>query len=137
MIRTVHGILAGIGLLGSAGASFAQPGHDHHAAPANKPAALICPVMKGKISDPAKAPHLMVNNAPVYFCCAGCDANFKKDPAKYLTAAVKDPVTGKAFKVTAKTPKVEHHGALFLFASDQTKASFLKDPAGYAKPHHG
>src|SRR5262245_6785866 len=126
MTRTVTLLLAGLGLM--AGAALAAP-------PPAKP--VTCPVMKGKVDDPAHAPKLMVNNVPVYFCCGGCDAKLKQDPAKYLTADVKDPVTGKPFKVTAKTPKVEQGGGLFLFATDQTKATFLKNPAKYSKPQHG
>lgn len=134
MMRTLGTLLTGMGLLGSLAGALADPGHQH--APATK-GALSCPVMKSPIKDKAKAPHLMVNNVPVYLCCADCDKMLRKDPAKYVTASVKDPVTGKPFKVTTKTPKFEHGGALFLFSSAQTKATFLKHPGQYAKPHHG
>jgi YHS domain-containing protein len=96
--------------------------------------AATCPVMKTEIKDPAKAPKLMVNNEPVHFCCPGCDAQLKKSPAKYLKT-VKDPVTGKPFAVTAKTPKMEHGGGLFLFSSHATHEKFHAAPGKYVK--HG
>jgi YHS domain-containing protein len=115
--------------LGSVGAR--AQGHDKHA-PAKKHT-LICPVMKSPVNDPAAAPRLMVNNEPVYFCCPGCAPQVKKDPAKYLKQ-VKDPVTGKPFTVTARSPRMEHGGALFLFASAKTRDTFHAHPAKYAKP---
>ena len=65
-------------------------GHDHSAHEA-KPAAeagaavataqATCPVMGGKINRSVYTDH---EGKRIYFCCAGCDATFKKDPAKYL-----------------------------------------------------
>ena len=40
-----------------------------------------CPVMGGKIVKTIFADH---DGKRVYFCCAGCDATFKKDPEKYI-----------------------------------------------------
>jgi YHS domain-containing protein len=40
-----------------------------------------CPVMGGKIVKTIYADH---DGKRVYFCCAGCDATFKKDPEKYI-----------------------------------------------------
>jgi len=129
MIKSARIVLAGAALAFAAGSAFAAPDKT----PA-KTGALICPVMKGEIKDKAKAPKLFVNNEAVYLCCAGCPDMVKKDPAKYLTTAVKDPVSGKSFKISAKSPKVEKDGALFLFSSPQTQATFEKDPAKYIKP---
>ena len=128
-------VLGGAALALAVGGVSAHPGHQHSKAAGAHGAALICPVMKSPIKDRAKAPHVMVNNVPVYFCCADCPASFKKEPAKYLKSAVKDPVTGKPFKVTAKTPKIEHGDTLFLFSSAQTQATFRQHPGKYVKPH--
>jgi len=107
----------------------AQHAHPKHTA--------TCPVMKTAIKDTAKAPHLMVNKEPVYVCCPKCISAIKQQPAKYLKQ-IKDPVNGKTFIVTAKTPKLEHGGALYLFSSQATYshgAQFLK---GGGKGHgHG
>jgi peroxiredoxin/YHS domain-containing protein len=110
-----------------------------HAQVAGRPAVgkkppLTCPVMKAPVRDTAHAPKLLVNNEPVYFCCAGCGPQLQKDPAKYLKT-VKDPVTGKPFTVTAKSPKMEHGGALFVFSSAKTHETFHADPGKYLK--HG
>jgi YHS domain-containing protein len=106
-------------------------------APAASPAkgaSRVCPVMEHPVEDPSKAPKLLVNNEPVYFCCAGCADPVKKEPAKYLKT-VKDPVTGESFRVTGQTPKMEHSGGLFLFRSRATHEKFHADPGKYVK--HG
>ncbi|VGO21448.1 efflux RND transporter periplasmic adaptor subunit [Pontiella sulfatireligans] len=40
-----------------------------------------CPVMGGEINKEVFADH---NGMRIYFCCAGCDSEFKADPEKYL-----------------------------------------------------
>ena len=40
-----------------------------------------CPVMGYKVNKKLYADH---NGKRVYFCCASCDAEFKKDPDKYI-----------------------------------------------------
>ena len=60
----------------TAGAAAAHPGHQHARGSVAKSGALTCPVMKSAIKDKAKAPHVMVNNVPVYLCCADCPACF-------------------------------------------------------------
>ena len=49
-------------------------------ASAEKPQ-TICPIMGGKINKALFADH---DGKRVYFCCAGCQEPFKKDPAKYI-----------------------------------------------------
>ena len=44
-------------------------------------AQTTCPVMGGKIN---KAIFADYQGKRVYFCCAGCPAEFQKDPAKYV-----------------------------------------------------
>ena len=130
--------IAGMLIAGTALAASVAASQGSHPKPKAAKAPVMCPVMKGPVANQAKAPHLMVNNQPVYFCCPGCNEMLTKEPAKYLKQTVKDPVSGKAFKVTAKTPKVVQPHALFLFSSAQTKAAFEKDPAKYTKGHaHG
>jgi len=63
-------------------------GHDHSAAPnaaATAPAnsQTTCPILGGKIN---KAIFADYQGKRVYFCCAGCPAEFNKDPAKYVKA---------------------------------------------------
>lgn len=102
------------------------------AAPA-RAKSLKCPVMKGNIADPAKAPRLVVNGQPVPVCCPGCIGELRKTPAKYLPRLT-DVVTRKPFAVTASSPKLEHHGALFVFSGSQSAAAFKANPGKYSKP---
>lgn len=44
-------------------------------------AQTTCPLMGGKIDKKMFADH---DGKRVYFCCGGCPAKFKKDPAKYV-----------------------------------------------------
>ena len=43
-----------------------------------------CPVMGGKINEKVFTDH---DGKRIYFCCAGCDAKFQKDPENYLKKA--------------------------------------------------
>lgn len=40
-----------------------------------------CPVLGGKIN---KEVYTDYQGQRIYFCCSGCDTEFKKDPEKYL-----------------------------------------------------
>jgi YHS domain-containing protein len=40
-----------------------------------------CPVLAGDINKEVYADY---KGKRIYFCCAGCDAEFKKDPEKYM-----------------------------------------------------
>ena len=51
------------------------------AAPALAALQTTCPVMGGPINKELYADH---NDKRVYFCCAYCDGEFKKNPEKYL-----------------------------------------------------
>lgn len=42
-----------------------------------------CPIMGGAINQEVYTDH---NGQRIYFCCAGCDTQFKADPEKYLQA---------------------------------------------------
>ncbi len=44
-------------------------------------AQTVCPVMGGSINRSVYADYA---GKRVYFCCGGCPAEFKKDPAKYV-----------------------------------------------------
>ncbi len=58
--------------------------HDHGAAKTEAveaKAQTTCPVMGGKINKNVYADY---EGKRVYFCCAGCDKTFNKNPEKYL-----------------------------------------------------
>jgi YHS domain-containing protein len=87
---------AGFSLLGCGRGDSSAQGASSATSPATAPAAsgtdakapagtaqTVCPVMGGKIN---KAIFADYQGKRVYFCCGGCPAEFKKDPAKYVKA---------------------------------------------------
>jgi YHS domain-containing protein len=51
----------------------------------------ICPVRYEPIADLASAPKFEYGGKTYYFCCPGCDDEFKKDPQRYIDAAAPAP----------------------------------------------
>jgi YHS domain-containing protein len=49
-----------------------------------------CPVLGGNIDKNVYADY---KGKRIYFCCQGCDAEFKKDPEKYLKKLQEEGVT--------------------------------------------
>ena len=49
-----------------------------------------CPVFKGNVD---KSIYVDYKGHRIYFCCKGCDAEFKKDPEKYLKKMKSQGVT--------------------------------------------
>ena len=49
-----------------------------------------CPVLGGKIDKSVYADY---QGKRIYFCCEGCDKEFKKDPEKYLKKMQDEGVT--------------------------------------------
>jgi YHS domain-containing protein len=50
----------------------------------------LCPVLAGNID---KNVYVDYQGKRIYFCCKGCDAEFKKDPEKYLKKLQEEGVT--------------------------------------------
>ena len=90
-----------------------------------------CPV-RGIKSRAHKQTRLVVNDQILYFCCAGCDMGFKKEPNNFVSKLI-DPVSGKEFNLVADSPKVEQTGAVYFFETEANKAAFEKEPAKYVK----
>jgi YHS domain-containing protein len=84
MERTVHKIKAVI--LALALSAFAA-GSLWAAGP--KPQ-TTCPVLGGNIDKSVYADY---KGKRIYFCCTGCDAEFKKDPEKYMKKLQEEGVT--------------------------------------------
>lgn len=88
LIAVVAAGFIGMSVYGGSGAAFAHEGHDNGRAVAQGAAAKkvdneLCPVTGEKI-DP-KSNITYTYKGKVYrFCCAGCIADFKKDPEKYI-----------------------------------------------------
>ena len=58
--------------------------------PAKGQAQSVCPVLGNKIN---KDVYTDYQGKRVYFCCAGCEAPFKKNPEKYLKKMEEQGVT--------------------------------------------
>ena len=74
-------LMAGMAVLMGLGVALAGEAVKHQ---------TLCPVMGGAIS---KTVYADADGKRVYFCCSGCIATFKKDPAKYIAKLEKDGVT--------------------------------------------
>lgn len=53
-------------------------------------AQTVCPVLQGNID---KSVFVDYKGKRIYFCCKGCDAEFAKDPEKYLKKLEAEGVT--------------------------------------------
>jgi YHS domain-containing protein len=98
-----------------------------------KVAGLTCPVMPGSPVKPSKSLRVLVNDGYFYLCCGGCPAAVTGAPEKYITYELRDPVSGRMFKVSTGQPRLEHQGVHYFFATSETKSAFEKDPAKYAR----
>jgi YHS domain-containing protein len=50
----------------------------------------VCPVLGGNVDKNVYADY---KGKRIYFCCKGCDAEFKKDPEKYMKKLQDEGVT--------------------------------------------
>lgn len=98
----------------------------------------LCPVMGGKINAKYYADH---DGKRVYFCCPGCEAPFKKDPAKYIKKLEDQGITLARLqthcpvmggKIDTKH-YADHDGKRVYFCCPGCKAPFAKDPEKYIK----
>ena len=62
-------------------------------APAQAKAQTTCPVLGGNIDKNVYADY---QGKRIYFCCKGCDVEFKKNPEKYLKKLEDEGVTPEA-----------------------------------------
>jgi YHS domain-containing protein len=100
-----------------------------------------CPVMGGKINKSLYADY---EGKRVYFCCAGCPEQFKKDPAKYVkkledqgVTLEKAPVPQTLCPVTGKKIDKQIHadyeGKRVYFCCNACVETFKSDPEKYIK----
>ena len=62
----------------------------------------VCPVLHGNIDKNVYADY---KGQRVYFCCKGCDEEFKKNPEKYLEKMKSEGITPE--KCPAGAPKTK------------------------------
>jgi YHS domain-containing protein len=104
--------------------------------------ALICPVMGTGEAD-HKGSYSDYNGVRYWYCCAGCQEKFEKEPAKYTTLRAKGKAAGVFLFDPTSGARVTHDKAIkefsdykgvrFLFASIENKAKFDAEPAKYGK----
>jgi YHS domain-containing protein len=94
---------------------------------------LMCPVMEGTPSRPNKSLRVLVNDGYYYLCCSACPGAFTGAPELHITTELKDPVTGKMFKVASKQPRSEYKGVHYFFADANSKSTFDKTPDKFAR----
>ncbi len=103
---------------------------------------FVCPVMGEPMADVSTKGYHDYNGARYWFCCGGCDVQFKKEPLKFLEKQIKagnvagdfmfDPESGLRFAspgIIAATS--DYKGIRFHFSSAANKAAFDKEPAKY------
>lgn len=109
-------------------------------------AQTTCPLMGGKIDKKHFADH---DGKRVYFCCPGCQAPFKKDPAKYIkkledkgVTLDKTPVAHQTMcpimnKPIKKDLYVDHDGKRVYVCCKMCVRRVKGDPGKYIKKLEG
>ena len=131
-------LCAALAFIGSAHAAD-DTGKKEAAKPINKK----CPVERGDVDPEVTVQH---EGKTIGFCCAGCDEEFKKDPAKYMAVIAKDQKADKKGekeepKLNAKCPVTdddadktitkEYKGRKIAFCCEDCVKDFEKDPKKY------
>jgi len=83
-----------------------------------------------RVGSLAEALRARVNGEPYRFADRGTLRRFKRRPTLYC-GLLRDPVTGMRFWPTARSPGAEWQGGPYFFASESTRAEFLRDPKRY------
>lgn len=103
----------------SSGYVWSQDGHEKHKEHPDagqqtaRKTQTTCPVMGGKIDKKVYADY---DGKRVYFCCAGCIPQFKKDPGTYLEKLETEGIAPENIPTAAdaekkEAPKAKHqHG---------------------------
>jgi Cu+-exporting ATPase len=73
-----------------------------------------------------------------YFCCAGCQTSFERNPGQYLdqptpTGEAIDPVCGMSVTIAKANYMSEYGGQFYYFFAAGCKSSFDKEPQQYVK----
>ena len=94
-----------------------------------------CPLMGGKINKSIYADH---DGKRVYFCCGGCVADFKADPAKYIAKLEAQGITLATVQTHCpimtrnkinKKIFLDHDGQRVYFCCNSCLGKFQADPA--------
>ena len=94
---------------------------------------LACAVDPAKKAVLDEAHRVFVDSETYYVSNAEARAAFLREPWRY-TGLVTDPVSHERFQPDGKSPRAQHAGRLFLFASRGSADRFAADPDEYALP---
>ncbi len=92
--------------------------------------ALWDPVEPERLGSLDPRLHARVNGEVYRFATHRTLARFRHDPARWC-GLLRDPVTGMRFLPDARSPRCEWAGTPWFFASDSTRAVFLRSPKTY------
>ena len=89
--------------------------------------ALWDPVDPRKLGSLSRDLQFRVNGEVYRFSSENTLQRFMKSPALW-SGSVRDPVTGRRFRPSARSPEVWWVGGPYFFESEVTKATFIEDP---------
>ena len=92
--------------------------------------ALWDPVDPNRLGSLADTLHYRVNGEVYRFADERTMQRFVMAPALYC-GLVRDPVNGKRFHPSTRTPAAYWIGGPYFFSHDSTKAAFVDDPKKY------
>lgn len=101
---------------------------------------LACPIMLNSAADMKSKPVVM-GGFSFHFCCPGCDAKFKKDPAGSMKKAIEakrtvgvslfDPVNGTRIEAAKAKGQADYQGIRYYFTSRINAQKFAEAPASF------
>ncbi|MGQ0723481.1 MAG: hypothetical protein ACT4PE_18180, partial [Candidatus Eiseniibacteriota bacterium] len=92
---------------------------------------LPCAVVKGGDARISAGMSARVNHEIYFFSTPAAKRKFTADPLAWC-GVVTDPVSKERFRPATTSPRVDHAGRPYYFASDSTRATFAADPAAFA-----
>lgn len=109
------------------------------------PPLTYCPVLGEKANK--KSPASEFAGSRFWFCCGGCDVEFKKSPEKYVKKSsdekkvagvfLFDPVSRQRLDIEKSKAWSDFQGIRYPFASEENRTKFEKDPKRFSSiPKH-
>lgn len=92
--------------------------------------ALWDPVEPGVVGSLADSLHYRVNGEVYRFSSRWTLKRFRRTPVLWC-GVVRDPVTGRRFLPSARSPELYWGGGPYFFESDSTRRVFARDPHRY------
>jgi Cu+-exporting ATPase len=72
------------------------------------------------------------NGEMYYFCCAGCQSSFAKEPEKYMgVGTAVDPICGMTVEMATAQHTYEYNGQTYYFCCAGCQSTFAEEPEKY------